>query len=52
MENQTYRETVKCPNCGVPNILDIPKGQTIKSKTEDTNCDRCGCKLKEPKYKL
>lgn len=47
MNNDTYTHTCNCPNCREPNIVKIPKSQTIASYLRAKHCNNCGCKLRQ-----
>jgi hypothetical protein len=48
----TYTHTEHCRNCGAPNMLDIPKGETISQYLKRVRCSNCGVVLKESDYKM
>lgn len=51
MEETTYSETIKCPNCGCVNYAEIPTGTTINEYKEETKCRRCRCNLRDKDFK-
>ena len=48
---ETYTAKVDCQNCGESVELEIPKGTLIESHAEATDCPRCGCKLRQGRFK-
>ena len=44
---ETYSYSFDCPNCFHEETHSIPRGVTVSRFKEGTNCERCGCVLKE-----
>lgn len=44
-ENEAYRHTAHCNNCGDAHVYLIPKGTTISDFMARQTCSNCGCRM-------